>query len=194
MSRRPYRGQVKWRDRAAGVLLGAGLVLAVTACDADPEFTAAPLQPGSSVSMPGSAQGPFAVTRIVDGDTLRVLIDGQDTAVRLIGIDTPETVAPGRDVECAGPEASVYAEQIMSGTSVYLELDPTQGTYDNYGRVLAYVWLDGGNENVMANLAMIQAGLAEEYTYDDAYKYQQLFREAEQQAQDDLLGQWGQIC
>jgi len=53
------------------------------------------------------------------------------------------------------------------------------------------VWLEDG---VMVNLAMLQTGLAEEYTYDDPYKYQQLFQEAEQQARDDLLGQWGQIC
>ncbi|MEY2989927.1 MAG: hypothetical protein RLZZ163_843, partial [Actinomycetota bacterium] len=46
---------------------------------------------------------------------MRLLIDGEDSSVRLIGIDTPETVAPNRPVECAGPEASVYAEQLMSG-------------------------------------------------------------------------------
>ena len=60
------------------------------------------------------------MTRVVD-DTVRVLIEGQDTAVRLIGIDTPETVAPNRPVDCAGPEASVYAEQLMSGEDVFLD-------------------------------------------------------------------------
>lgn len=167
------------------------LAFTLTACGSDPEFTPAPAAPEPGLSMPSNAQGPFPVTRVVDGDTVRVLIDGQDTAVRLIGIDTPETVAPNRPVECAGPEASVYAEQLMSGQDVYLELDATQGAYDTYGRVLAYVWLEDG---VMVNLAMLQTGLAEEYTYDDPYKYQQLFQEAEQQAEEDLLGLWGQIC
>jgi micrococcal nuclease len=110
----------------------------------------------------------------------------------LIGIDTPETVAPNRPVECAGPEASVYAEQLMAGQSVYLELDASQGTYDRYDRVLAYVWL--ADRDVMVNLAMLQAGLAEEYTYDDVYAYQADFQRAEQQAKDDLRGLWGQIC
>jgi len=174
---------------AAGVLAGS-----LSSCDSEPDFSPPPPEPVPEVTMPTTAQGPFPVTRVVDGDTVRVLIDGQDTSVRLIGIDTPETVAPNRPVECAGPEASVYAEQLMDGTRVYLELDPTQGTYDRFNRVLAYVWLAGDNENVMVNLAMLQAGLAEEYTYDDAYRYQQLFRESEQQAREDLLGQWGQIC
>lgn len=170
---------------------GAVLAVAVLAGCGGQAFTPAPAEPYSGLSRPVEAQGPFAVSRVVDGDTIRVLIEGQEVPVRLIGIDTPETVAPNRPVECAGPEASVYAEQLMSGDRVYLELDPTQGTYDSYDRVLAYMWLE---DDVMVNLAMLQTGLAEEYTYDDAYKYQQLFRQVEEQAQDDLLGQWGQIC
>lgn len=185
-----FRGM---RGARATVTALAAVVLAVaiTACGSEPDFQPAPAEPAPGVNLPAGAEGPFPVTRVVDGDTVRVLIDGQDTAVRLIGIDTPETVAPNRPVECAGPEASVYAEQLMSGQEVYLELDATQGAYDTYGRVLAYVWLEDG---VMVNLAMLETGLAEEYTYDDAYKYQQLFQEAEQQAVEDLLGQWGQIC
>jgi micrococcal nuclease len=169
---------------AVSVITGA----LVVGCS-DPTFV--PAAPSSRISMPDQLLGPYPVARVVDGDTVRVLIDGQDSSVRLIGIDTPETVAPNRPVECAGPEASVYAEQLMSGQKVFLELDPSQGTFDSYNRVLAYVWLEG---DVMVNLAMIEAGLAEEYTYDDEYSYQQLFREAEQQAKDDLLGLWGQIC
>jgi len=85
----------------------------------------------------------------------------------------------------------VYAEQLMSGQDVFLELDASQGTYDNYDRILAYVWLE---DDLMVNLAMIDAGLAQEYTYDASYTYQQLFQQAEQDARDDLLGLWGQIC
>ena len=157
------------------------------ACGGDADFVPIEAQPKPGLPVPSAVEGPFPVTRVVDGDTVRVLIDGQDTAVRLIGIDTPETVAPNRSVECAGPEASVYAEQLMSGQDVYLELDESQGTYDNYNRSLAYVWLE---DDLMVNLAMIDAGLAEEYTYDDRYTYQQRFQQAEQEAKDDLRGLW----
>ena len=178
------------RTSARRTAIIAALALTIAACGQS-DFTAAPAEPYPGLTMPAEAQGPFAVTRVVDGDTVRVLINGQETPVRLIGIDTPETVAPNRPVECAGPEASVYAEQLMAGDRVYLELDPTQGTYDRYNRALAYVWLE---DDVMVNLALLQTGLAEEYTYDGQYTYQQLFQQVEEQAQDDLLGLWGQIC
>jgi len=189
-----YRDEVNVARRVGSTAVASVLVFTLAACGSSSDFEAPPPSPEPDVSMPAQAQGPFPVTRVVDGDTVRVLIEGQDTPVRLIGIDTPETVAPNRPVECAGPEASVYAEQLMTGTDVYLELDPSQGTYDRYNRVLAYVWLTGENDDVMVNLAMLQAGLAEEYTYDDAYKYQQLFQNAEAAARDDLRGFWGQIC
>ena len=171
----------------ATALAGALLV----ACGGDADFVPIEAQPEPGLSMPPAVEGPFPVTRVVDGDTVRVLIEGQDTAVRLIGIDTPETVAPNHPVECAGPEASVYAVQLMSGEDVFLELDASQGTHDKYNRILAYVWLEG---DLMVNLAMIDAGLAEEYTYDDPYTYQRLFQQAEQDANEDLRGLWGQIC
>jgi micrococcal nuclease len=181
------RGRV--RVLIAGLL--AAVALSFTACGSDTEFTPLPAEPYPGLTMPADAQGPFPVDRVVDGDTVRVLINGESTPVRLIGIDTPETVAPNRPVECAGPEASVYADQLMTGGRVYLEIDPTQGVTDRFDRVLAYVWLD---DNVMVNLAMLQTGLAEERTYAADYKYQQLFQQEEKRAKDALLGLWGQIC
>ncbi len=181
------RGRV--RVLIAGLL--AAVALSFTACGGDTEFTPLPAEPYPGLTMPTDALGPYAVDRVVDGDTVRVLINGESTPVRLIGIDTPETVAPGRPVECAGPEASVYADQLMTGGRVYLEIDPTQGVTDRFDRVLAYVWLD---DNVMVNLAMLQTGLAEERTYAADYKYQQLFQQEEKRAKDALLGLWGQIC
>jgi micrococcal nuclease len=137
--------------------------------------------------LPASARGPYPVTRVVDGDTIWVRAGGQRVKVRLIGMDTPETVAPNEPVACFGPEASARAEQLLSGTDVYLELDPSQGELDRYGRTLAYVWMPDG---VMFNELMIREGFAVEYTYDDPYRYQARFRAAEDAARAEGLGLW----
>ena len=176
------------------LMFAAVLVAVLTACGGEPTsvttVSSAPTQ-AETVGLPTNVEGPFPVARVVDGDTVRVVIEGQEFPVRLIGIDTPETVDPNRPVECAGPEASVYAEQLMNGQMVYLELDPSQGVTDKYDRLLAYVWLPSG---VMVNLLMVEAGLADEYTYAAPYRYQQEFRAAQEIAQSQLVGKWGEIC
>lgn len=118
----------------------------------------------------------YNVIKVVDGDTLSVNIDGKTQTLRLIGIDTPETVHPSKPVECFGIEASNKAKQILNGQSVRIEKDQTQGDYDKYNRLLAYVFLrDGTNFNQM----MIEEGYAYEYTYNLPYKYQFEFKQAE---------------
>ena len=81
---------------------------------------------------PGSATGLlFKVTKVVDGDTIDVEIDGKVERVRLIGINTPETVDPRKPVECFGREASDRAKKVLGGQSVMLEADATQDERDN---------------------------------------------------------------
>ncbi|MEA2430668.1 MAG: micrococcal nuclease, partial [Thermoleophilaceae bacterium] len=58
----------------------------------------------------GGAAGGARVVRVVDGDTLRVSLDGRSRSVRLLGIDTPETHRPGTPVECGGPQATAHME------------------------------------------------------------------------------------
>ena len=71
------------------------------------------------------------VERVVDGDTVIVDLDGERERLRLIGVDTTETVAPGRPVDCFGPEASAWTtEALPAGATVWLEADPTQGERD----------------------------------------------------------------
>jgi micrococcal nuclease len=130
---------------------------------------------------PTDAEGPFQVDRVVDGDTVRVLIGGESTSVRLIGIDTPETKSPQKPVQCFGPEASARAAELLEGATVWLEYDPTQGRTDRYDRALAFVWVD----QVLVNDTLVREGYAHEYTYDGAYKYQDLFIDA----QDDAIAQ-----
>src|SRR3954449_12548626 len=78
------------------------------------------------------------VTRVVDGDTVAVSIDGaggEERSVRLLGIDTPETHRPGTPIECGGPEASANMARLTPpGTRVTLESDPSQDRVDRYGR------------------------------------------------------------
>lgn len=134
----------------------------------------------------------YAVTRVVDGDTIDVNINGIIKRVRLIGINTPEVVDPRKPVECFGIEASNKAKEVLTGKSVILEKDPSQGDVDKYGRLLRYIWLtDGTNFNKL----MIEQGYAYEYTYNLPYKYQQEFKEAQKYAQENKLGLWqDNIC
>ncbi|WP_068256126.1 thermonuclease family protein [Janibacter corallicola] len=127
------------------------------------------------------------VIRVVDGDTVVVDIDGGEK-IRVIGIDTPETVDPNSPVECGGPEASAAAESLLEGKSVRVVHDASQGTRDKYGRMLAYLDLPGGTD---FGEAMLRAGHAEEYTYDTAYERQGTYLEAEESARGAGQGVWG---
>lgn len=127
------------------------------------------------------------VTRVVDGDTVVVSLDGREERVRFIGINTPESVDPRRPVECFGKEASASAEAMLGGRTVLLEDDPTQGSRDSNGRLLRYVWLEDGR---MANLEQIAQGFAAEFTFDTPYKYRAVFRDAQRAAREAGLGLW----
>jgi micrococcal nuclease len=129
----------------------------------------------------------YAVVDVVDGDTVEVAHRGGVT-VRVIGIDTPETVAPGEPVECGGPAASATAETLLSGRRVRLVFDPTQGRTDTYGRTLAYLRVPNVGD---FGLAMIERGRAAEYTYDAAYQRQAIYRAAETRARQAGRGLWG---
>jgi micrococcal nuclease len=85
---------------------------------------------------------PATVVHVVDGDTMVVAFRGGRTAtVRVLGVDTPETVDPRKPVQCFGPEASAYAKAHLTGASVRLEFDVER--HDRYGRLLAYVLVGG---------------------------------------------------
>ena len=88
------------------------------------------------------------VERVVDGDTLIVRYQGESHTVRLIGVDTPETVHPIRPVQYFGAEASAFTEAQLDGKTVELVIDRTGYTVDAYGRLLRRVYLDGEDFNV----------------------------------------------
>lgn len=167
--------------------LAHGLVVLIAAGCTQPAE-----QPEQRPSMPAQAQGPFHVTGVVDGDTLTVDDAGASVTVRLFGIDTPETVDPGQPEQCFGPEATTRAEELLNDEQVWLEADPSQDPTDRYGRRLAYVWLP---DDELVNLALIEEGYAREYTYDEPYRYQDIFRTAQNTASQAQLGLWSaQTC
>lgn len=162
------------------------LCVAVTllaACRADPSAGVAP----------NSAVGTFAVVpnatveRVVDGDTIVVEIDGGRETVRLIGIDTPETVKPNTPVQCFGPEASKRTKELLPpGTPVRLERDVE--ARDDYGRLLAYVTraVDG----LFVNLALVEEGDAELLTFPPNTTHVAEFVDAATAAERADVGLW----
>lgn len=135
-------------------------------------------------------QGKFyEVVKVVDGDTLSVAMDGGVEKVRLIGVNTPETVDPRREVQCFGKEASERMKELVSGKIVALEYDESQGTRDTYGRLLAYVYLE---DRVMVNRKLIAEGYAYEYTYLHPYEYQKEFRDLQRLAKSSQRGLWAE--
>ena len=133
----------------------------------------------------------YEVVKVVDGDTIDVNLDDKIERLRLIGINTPETVDPRKAVECFGKEASEKAKSILTGKKVALENDPSQDERDKYNRLLKYVFLEDGTS---FNLLMIQEGYAYEYTYDLPYKYQTEFKQAQKEAEENKAGLWGARC
>lgn len=129
----------------------------------------------------------YPVSSVVDGDTVKINVDGKIQTFRLIGIDTPETVDPRKDVQCFGVEASNKAKELLTGKKVRVETDSSQGTYDKYNRSLGYIYLESG---LFYNKYMIEQGYAHEYTYGTPYKYQAEFKVAQTSAQTNKLGFW----
>jgi len=141
-----------------------------------PQQTTQPSQPTSQL---------FSVVKVVDGDTIKVDINGTTETLRLIGINTPETVDPRKPVECFGIEASNRAKELLTNKKVRLEADPSQGERGIYGRLLRYIWLEDGT---FFNKQMILDGYANEYTYNTPYKYQNEFKQAEKEARENKRG------
>ncbi len=133
--------------------------------------------------------GDATVARVVDGDTLGVTFaDGKQEKVRIVGIDTPETVDPRKPVQCFGREASDYMKVLVSGKTVILEKKPDEDR-DKYGRLLRYVMLDG--QDIGAQ--MIGEGYAFSYKVFPHPRLAQ-YNQLERQARSERRGLWGDAC
>ena len=124
------------------------------------------------------------VTRIVDGDTIHVDLDGRDTTIRIIGIDTPEKDGPYTDEECFGPEATHYTEQALAGRDVELEFDVDRT--DRYDRTLAYVWV--GSE--LFDERILEDGYAVLLTIPPNVRYVDRLTQAQRAGREAGAGLW----
>ncbi len=138
----------------------------------------------SSLNDNSFREGPlYDVLEIIDGDTIKVSELG---TLRLIGIDTPETKDPRKEIQCFGIEANNKTTELLAGKKVYLQFDGENSTKDKYNRTLAYVYTEEGLD---FNAEMIKQGFA--YAYK-SFKHPRLeeFTELENTARESLSGLW----
>lgn len=122
--------------------------------------------------------------RVIDGDTIEVLINGGTYKVRYIGIDTPEVNDPRPDVQALAAEATLVNRNLVDGKVVELEKDMSET--DRYGRLLRYVYVG----DTFVNAELVTLGYAQAVTYPPDVKYEDLFLQLQIQAQEAGLGLW----
>ena len=123
----------------------------------------------------------------MDGDTIVVDLNGTDTYIRLIGIDTPESVSYNTSENTEqGKTASDFTKKLLRKQKVYLEYD--KDTKDKYGRTLAYVFLT--DKTTMANREILRAGMAKVYSFRPNVKYEKEFIRIQNEAKANRVGFW----
>jgi micrococcal nuclease len=186
------------RRRLAAIVAALIVIVALSACgfpaDPPPAGTLSPPAPTAVLPdvTPAAPLVPARVTRVIDGDTIEVAIDGREYDLRYIGIDTPETVHPGEPVEWMGPEATEANRRLVEGQEVLLEKDVSET--DRYGRLLRYVWLPGadGEPRLMVNAALLKQGYAQVSTYPPDVRYEERFLALQEEAREAGRGLWGE--
>ena len=127
----------------------------------------------------------YDIVRVVDGDTFVINYNGVNEKVRLIGIDTPESVHPNKEKNTEfGELVSNFSKEILTGKKIQVEFDVEQR--DKYGRLLAYVYLDGQ----MYNKILLQKGYAKLATYPPNVKYVEEFTAIQKVAREEKAGLW----
>uniref|UniRef100_A0A7V3ZJH7 TNase-like domain-containing protein n=1 Tax=Dictyoglomus thermophilum TaxID=14 RepID=A0A7V3ZJH7_DICTH len=138
---------------------------------------------------------PAKITRVIDGDTIEVILDGKTEKVRFIGVDCPESTTR---IEALGIEATQFTTTLLLGKQILIEFDVQK--YDSYGRLLAYVWLSqpkGISEqeirNKMFNAILLLEGYAQVMTVPPNVKYVDYFLKFQKEARESKKGLWGII-
>jgi micrococcal nuclease len=169
------------------LLPALAVLLALAACSdsaptPNPTPSPAPTPAPTPTPAPAPSTSSGVVTRVIDGDTIVVESVG---TVRLIGIDTPETVDPQSPVQCFGPEASAFTRETATGKRVRLDYDVDRT--DRFGRTLAYVYLA---DDTFLNADIVRRGFGRAYTLFP-FRYIDEFRAIEREAREARRGLWG---
>ena len=137
------------------------------------------------IARSGGDSPPVRVVAVLDGDTLDVAWAGRRERVRLLGVDTPETVDPDRPVGCYGPEAAAFTHQRLQGRTIRLQFDRERR--DRFGRLLAYVDVDGHRFND----ELLAGGYARLLVIPPNGKYARAMLDQELEARSAGRGLWG---
>ena len=144
------------------------------------------LAPGELSGTPRGAGLEARVVAVVDGDTVRVRVDGREETVRYIGVDTPETKRPGSPVECFGPAASAANQRLVDGQQVRLEVGEEQR--DRYGRLLAYAYR--ANDGRLVNQTLVREGYARPLAIEPNVGHAEAFSALADEARAAGRGLW----
>lgn len=142
-----------------------------------------------SVALPATP-GYYKISYVSDGDTIAVMMDGREEKVRMIGVDTPETVKPNSPVECYGEAASNFLKSYLNNQTVRLESDPINQNRDRYDRLLRYVYMKDGT---LVNKKIIQDGYGFAYLSFPFTKAEE-FAAAQKDARLNNRGVWAGQC
>lgn len=126
-------------------------------------------------------------SKCIDGDTFKVVLNKKQVTVRLLAVDTPESVHPNKEKEYYGEEASKFTCNLISNSkTIELEYDSNSEMYDKYGRLLAWIFVDGK----LLQDEIIKNGYGEvAYLYGN-YKYTDILKKSEKKAKENHLGIW----
>lgn len=148
-------------------------------------YGASSTKSSSSASSKGET---VKVTSVVDGDTIKVKIGTKTETIRIIGIDTPETVDPRQSVQCYGKEASARMKKLLNGKTVTLQKNSSEER-DKYDRLLRYVFI--GTKDIGAS--MVQDGYAFSYK-EFSHPKLDAYNKLETKAKNAKKGLWGDVC
>ena len=171
-------------DVRARSCVGWGVLLVIVGC-----ATPTPTTTTATPNAPSEHVTTAVVDGVIDGDTVRLRIDGNSETVRLIAIDTPETKHPTKRVECFGPEASTFLSELLAvGVTVRIERDVE--ARDAYGRLLLYVFLRTNSGEIMVNRELVMRGFARPLSIEPNDRYQRQIVAASFDAQRHSRGLW----